>query len=128
MREFKFRAWHHGKMYSNVFFNDEYIFEYLPDRHGSWNGFNASIDDVKLMQFIWLKDKNGKDIYEGDLLITDLYRDLIKQYPIHFKVIFDKGKFLMEGCGGKQFEVDKDSTIVGNIYENPKLFKWQGEE
>ncbi|WP_370561583.1 YopX family protein [Lactiplantibacillus plantarum] len=71
-------------------------------------------------QFTGLKDVNGKEIYENDLVrLTDDLED-----PI-YKVIFDEAKFEIIGGGvcydlGEEF---MDCEVIGNVHENPELLK-----
>ena len=81
--------------------------------------------------YMWetgLKDKNGKEIYEGDIISTDLER------PFNI-VVFRNGAFMFQ-ChdNGKDyydymFSVDEEfdywkfGEVIGNIYENPELLK-----
>lgn len=64
-----------------------------------------------------LKDKNGNEIYEGDILAGRF--DLIRS------VVFEHGKFMLKhgeclhDLSGEQWT----SVIIGNIYENPELLK-----
>lgn len=77
-------------------------------------------DDVELLQFTGLKDVNGKEIYENDLVrLTDDLED-----PI-YKVIFDEAKFEIIGGGvcydlGEEF---MDCEVIGNVHENPDLLE-----
>lgn len=76
-------------------------------------------DDYILMQYIGINDKNGKEIYEGDI-IKDSYYD-------------NKGKISFANCcygifAGKSYDGDilfyamsKDLEVIGNIHENPEL-------
>jgi uncharacterized phage protein (TIGR01671 family) len=83
-------------------------------------------EDFILMQFTGLKDKNGKEIYEGDILRTITYD---KTYEVSFYigsfVLIDKDpgfttiKKSPIGC----YQTDIILEVIGNIYENPELLK-----
>ena len=147
MRDIKFRAkglidnqWHYG---SYVYTNDDrnnpfasgpvkenhHIIQYFP---GDWNlgGWEAiEIDPNTLGQFTSLKDKNGKEIYEGDIIafnwkncdevdITDL-----------LEVRFVRGVFAFLWDGDLDHEANVVSPthewadVIGNIHDNPDLIK-----
>lgn len=79
--------------------------------------------DLKIMQYTGLKDKNNKEIYEGDIL-----SDGNNKKP--YKVIFENGSFRAEFEGDfEEYSFDlidvvaQGCEIVGNIYENPELIK-----
>lgn len=106
MREIKFRAWN-GKFMEIRNFNLE------------WNKKNETHfhKGATLMQFTGLKDKNGKEIYEGDIVITD---NLLKYY-----VFFMNGFYCLKSVKTnlvihKIWEMD-NLEVIGNIYENPEL-------
>ncbi|WP_249204964.1 YopX family protein [Levilactobacillus brevis] len=77
-------------------------------------------DNYELEQSTGLKDVNGKEIYENDLIrLTDDLED-----PI-YKVIFDEDKFEIIGGGvcydlGEEF---MDCEVIGDIHNNPELLK-----
>ncbi|HAB0009542.1 TPA_asm: hypothetical protein GIN74_09070 [Listeria monocytogenes] len=77
-----------------------------------------SFDDVVLMQYTKLKDKNGKKIFEGDIC-WDEHNEC---YGI---VKFEEGKFLYvwENIVEDLWEVADDIEICGNIYENTDLLE-----
>jgi len=61
MREIKFRAWHNGKMIQGVgVYEGTAIIDINEDSPYLWT--------AEVMQFTGLHDKNGKEIYEGDIL------------------------------------------------------------
>jgi uncharacterized phage protein (TIGR01671 family) len=67
-------------------------------------------------QYTGLKDKNRKEIYEGDIVEQTFYGDDIsKQIFIIKDMILDYSKIF---CGSS-----KENEIIGNIYENPELLK-----
>jgi len=75
-------------------------------------------DDIKLMQYTGLKDKNSKEIYEGDIL----------QWC---NTTIVKTKWVVESTNGgwypfiEQMLTNRPSgfEVIGNIYENPELLK-----
>ncbi|EAC2364744.1 hypothetical protein N3R55_002642 [Listeria monocytogenes] len=77
-----------------------------------------SFDDVVLMQYTGLKDKNGKKIFEGDIC----WEEHNECYGV---VKFEEGKFLYvwENIAEDLWEVADDIEICGNIHENPELLE-----
>lgn len=126
MREIKFRAW--DKINNKIIcfdFNNIYGYEgetqgvILPDEetvltfnydHNSncQKGLNK---DLCIMEYTGLKDRNGKEIYEGDIIIPR-YNGFSA-----FAVEFKNGKFNISS-----FKVDS-CEIIGNIYENKDLLE-----
>jgi YopX protein. len=121
MREIKFRAWDTKKE----------RFDYYPlISNGSVYNVDAFDDLVEysegrmiLQQYTGLNDKNGKEIYEGDVLRTDLSRP----YVI---VVFRNGAFMYQ-ChdDGRDYfdlmvpvepdtDIDRYLEVIGNIYED----------
>ncbi|EAC9676323.1 hypothetical protein B5H22_12005 [Listeria monocytogenes] len=77
-----------------------------------------SFDDVVLMQYTGLKDKNGKKIFEGDMGWDE-------HNECYGVVKFEEGKFLYvwENIVEDLWEVADDIEICGNIHENPDLLE-----
>ena len=96
-------------------------------------GGYVSFDDPQdqLMQYTGLKDKNGKEIYEGDILKVpddyDIYGFMAGEIrQIYFKDGCFRFKPKNEGdCTerGHHLEDDGDFEVIGNIYESPELLE-----
>ena len=127
MREIKFRAWVKDKkaIFEVILIN--YVTKkvtYLLERVGHLLSIrDAKFNDVELMQYTGLKDKNNKEIYEGDIL----FESFGERY---YKVVFENGGFRAEFKGDfdeHSFDlidvVAQGCEIVGNIYENPELME-----
>jgi len=91
-----------------------------------------------VMQFTGMHDKNGKEIYEGDLVLIENTHEKFKDYPL--LITFEDGSFCLRLintntfssaitmrdniANSRHFEgVDPIITIIGNLHENPELLK-----
>lgn len=135
MREIKFRVFFRGKIYhpneyneydTNLkgidFINKTVAFSEYADEEEriiQEYSFNEESlfyeEELKIMEYTGLKDKKGKEIYEGDILF--------QEYTGEYSTVFFKdGKFLTEN---KNEEIRLEliclnnlTEVVGNIYEN----------
>ena len=133
-REIKFRAWtgkrfeYDFNMYSNGNVIDIEVPYHLPSRLLKW----------QLSQFTGLQDKNGEDIYEGDIFTANLYPFYYDELLNYVGVIvYDQQPDYMgwfyylhavsdrvrgSACGSGLADLaGVDLTIIGNIYEDPEF-------
>ena len=141
MRDIKFRAWDEMQkvMHNNFQFiksgddgNDWILFTSDKQPIFNYDGWSKNpyfSQQLKIMQYTGLKDRNGKEIYEGDIVyVEEMYSGdyLISSYI--GVVIWEDGGFFIDGLekslGG---ELDTPTIIngaikiIGNIHENPEL-------
>ena len=129
----KFRAWRKmreemGKVKRIRFDDDGNVTTVLFE--GKLLGVNTKIDEIELMQSTGLHDKNGKEIFEGDIIRYDIDVVDIKKHPtLGFYTVLDgREGFFGDGMSINDFEEDakefsKTVEIIGNIYENPELLE-----
>lgn len=87
-------------------------------------------DDTILMQYTGLKDKNGVEIFEGDIVDAyDYYENLGRKYKTtRFTgvITYEENSFYLkdgEGFFNNRWVNAEEIEIIGNIYENPDLLE-----
>lgn len=135
MRERKFRAlkddissciWVYGYLVEDEEGNP-YITKYTSDIGYKHTSCLKGTDG----QFTGLKDKNGLDIYKGDILDTGktMHRRPWQKGHNYHVVDFSNGAFIAKGWNGEievspnLSSINHKSTVIGNIYETPELLK-----
>lgn len=120
MKDIKFRVWDNER---NAMFNSKSVdidffegkIEITSDTIRYDEVYTDEIKDFELMQYVGCKDKNNKEIYEGDIVKT---KEHIGQ------IIYSKGMFFIDVKGDFYlpiYNVSEFMEVIGNIYENPDL-------
>lgn len=135
-REIKFRIWADNKFYNKCLVgntnntNDEKWtcpMVWL-EKQKEW----VHCDNGIICQYTGLKDKNGKEIYEGDVVLLTCYNYEEPVFGGKFKVIYDdiNGMWLLVDLENKdrgfafgeiRSYYKAEIEIIGNIYDNPEL-------
>ena len=120
MREIKFRAWNPQLklMYAKVLVGSQGAVKSISGDTVCYYNDN----EIRIMQYTGLKDKNGKEIYEGDILSLDGEIWCSVDWSdggFHIMASETQGKSPLIQERSKRFEV------IGNIYENPDLLESQ---
>ncbi|HWT74367.1 MAG TPA: YopX family protein [Mobilitalea sp.] len=124
MREIKFRAWDKKQ---RAFINGFNMIGFSTGQgapNKKLQRFSSYWDeeDIELMQYTGLKDKNGKEIYEGDILeFYDIYGAV--KFGLHSDNVYN-GWYVEVKSSGTQCELNESfqfSKVMGNIFDNPEL-------
>ena len=147
MREIKFRVWDKvdKEMMSPAKWEENYVgggnkkiglYIYRsrkdPKQHSSLDWVLRHPESFEVMQFTGLHDKNGKEIYEGDICLAALPKE---RFPVEVIWHDDKAGFLFQWddatyeSGKDEMEIDlfRDIEVIGNVHDNPELLEEQAK-
>lgn len=120
-REIKFRAWSEKdgiELIESLYWFEENYIKDVNDTH------------FKIMQFTGLKDKNGKDIYEGDIVEIDSFgiitNHAVKWFSENRYPAFDLKPYFSCDTNGLSHALNAPNTeieVIGNLHENPELLE-----
>ena len=133
MREIKFRAWD----FVNKIMDEDIFIDGAGNAYDyastTYNTPNTEIQrcEFPVMQYTGLKDRNGVEIYEGDIL------EMAEQSLLRFEVVYDAGHMAFmrnwidkrvpaTRCKGEMEHLSANTDfleVIGNGYENPELLK-----
>lgn len=124
MREIKFRAWDKKQKLMRI------VYSLIDIHHVS---FRVEVDkhtleeldynDVEIMQYTWLKDKNGKEIYEGDIIKAPkaMWVVVWKESGLEIEWKVNGYKNHSINLLLVKWSCDRTLEVIWNIYENPEF-------
>ena len=138
-RKIQFRAWDkkNKKMYKRAGISPHNDLQYAVKQEGGGSRYfnfddlhieQDSIyypDDIILMQYTGLKDKNGEEVYEGDVLKWDDTEETgyVEYMEETTEYVVDEWKEGNKRSKGHSLSSVDEVEIIGNIYQNPELIK-----
>lgn len=100
---------------------------YMPDWNMSYKMVQGEVNPNTIGQYAGIDDKNGKEIYEGDMVSFNLKTDA-KGCPniigyIEYQTTFSSFRIMsILGSFALDYNI-KEIEVIGNIYDNPELLK-----
>jgi uncharacterized phage protein (TIGR01671 family) len=113
MREIKFRAWDQGRWRTDTI---------RLKANGTLSGDFRH--PIHICQCTGLKDKNGKEIYEGDLIVCNYCKEDAGVVEWNMSMLRFELRWGDRHCGNaRHTRIDNWAAIIGNVYENPELLE-----
>ena len=127
----KYRAWMKSLKWlcdvTNISFDSKFVDIYRQGDTERYTEMSVEFDEIELMQSTGFKDKNGREIFEGDVLGT---KDGLLNGVVEYRS--DLGMWTNSLIRYNNFErlcnVANSREIIGNIYENQELLEVDNED
>ena len=118
MREIKFRAWNKQRKEMFEVINIDFKEKKVTLKNWIIKISNVDFNDIELMQYTGLKDKNRNKIYEKDLISCNKYKDVIVFLENGcFKVKYLRNPITTVTCSLSSFLEKYKCRITGNVYD-----------
>lgn len=143
MRDIKFRGkdrenWHYGDLVKEIRHHDNKLFDGVITHiknyeynNGTYVGDMFPVNPETVGQYTGLKDKNGKEIYEGDIINFDYIKER------NYEIVFEDGTYWIRDKDNQYISLHEvveickrpnnwKVEVIGNIYDNSELLE-EGE-
>ncbi|QAW40590.1 hypothetical protein ETL58_03495 [Bacillus subtilis] len=139
MRQIKFRAWHKkwDRLINDIFLGDSEV-KFPIGNTSDILDINEEYSNLIFQQYTGLKDKNGREIYEGDGFIAKHKSGKVHKGTVKYDLSFvfdikDFEELFINGVGAvktnRNFNIHSfvewfdEFEVIGNIYEDPELLE-----
>lgn len=127
MRELKFRAW--DKVEKKMLFDADPFAIYVSGSNEPLLAETHRNEDCIFEQYTGLKDKNGKEIYEGDIIQEEIdFNSKMTDGTFRYRVYWDEEElcWCLEHIGNESihhelWQCNQSTEVIGNIHENSEL-------
>lgn len=127
----KFRVWMKSLKWmcdvTNISFDSKFVDICQQGDTERYTEMSVEFDEITLMQSTGLKDKNGKEIFEGDIVRQVRTQPITENETITGVVIMIEGAWLImndcEQLASYLWSETDENEIIGNVYENTELLE-----
>jgi len=128
MKEIKFRAWDKNKREMREVTSLNFYDEYIWVDETPMTGDRLPLHTTPIMQYTGLKDKNGKEIFEGDIVEIEYTNNTKEISYVEFEQDFCIFVLKVNSYDYKELTPETDCfEVIGNIYEHPHLLEQTNE-
>lgn len=127
----RYRAWMKSLKWmcdvTNISFDSKFVDICQQGDTERYTEMSVEFDEITLMQSTGLFDRNGKEIFEGDIVRQVRTQPITENETITGVVIMIEGAWLImndcEQLASYLWSETDENEIIGNIYENPELLE-----
>lgn len=128
MREMKFKAFHERWGWARpeditVYGDGTYYVDYRGENGDKIETYDEKCKQLHIFQYIGLNDKNKRDIYQGDVVITHTSKNMVVGWCDRYaSFVIERDGWAFKHYFGEALDPE-ECEVIGNVIENPELLK-----